>query len=371
MRAVARGTAASPAVREGQSQLSMAVYQRFESAVRSDAPARTPAEVIAPLAGSQRRSVRSRGKVLAEVRAHVGRCPRGFAGSRHRSPPRGIPGSTRKQAGLSGSRERSQDATSAATPLTLVCWSDKQTRMGDPNSYQSARKERQFHKVSRSSAYVQVADQLREKILGRAWQAGEPLPAERELADLFGVSRATIREALRHLQAQGLLVARGRTSSLLAASSESAVARFREALTHVVRLGDIPVADLVELRLAVEGAALARAARAPIEAHLEEARNALSIMTDPRVSMRAHRAADVQFHLALVAASGNQGMVSTMSAIRDSIQLRLSEALEKVSHTELRDKITAEHRALLRAVEQGHGARAVEVLRQHLEFYHT
>lgn len=243
--------------------------------------------------------------------------------------------------------------------------------MRELDSLQPARKRRQFQKVSRSSAYVQVADQIRQKILERSWQSGEPLPAERELAELFGVSRATIREALRHLQAQGLLMAGGRTSSLLAASNETAVARFREALTHVVRLSDIPVSDLVELRLAVEGAALARAARTPDEAHLEEARNALALMTDPRVSMRVHREADVQFHLALVAASGNQGMVSTMLAIRDSIQVRLSEALEKVPHTEVRDKIDAEHRALLRAVEQGHGARAVELLRQHLEFYHT
>jgi DNA-binding FadR family transcriptional regulator len=243
--------------------------------------------------------------------------------------------------------------------------------MGEPDSSQPSRKGRQFEKVARSSAYIQVADQIRQKILNRSWQAGEPLPAERELAELFGVSRATIREALRHLQAQGLLMARGRTSSLLAASSETAIARFREALTHVVRLSDIPVTDLVELRLAVEGAALARAARTPIETHIEEARTALAVMTDPRVSMRAHREADVQFHLALVAASGNQGMVSTMLAIRDSIQLRLNEALEKVTHTEFRDKIDAEHRALLRAVEQGHGARAVELLRQHLEFYHT
>lgn len=163
-------------------------------------------------------------------------------------------------------------------------------------------------------------------------------------------------------------MARGRTASLVAANSETAIARFREALTHVVRLSDIPVTDLVELRLAVEGAALARAARTPIEAHLEEARKALAVMTEPRVSMRAHREADVRFHLALVAASGNQGMVSTMLAIRDSIQLRLSEALENVPHSEIRDKIDAEHRALLRAVEQGHVARAVELLRQHLEF---
>src|SRR5207247_3195652 len=129
-----------------------------------------------------------------------------------------------------------------------------------------------FHSVSRPSIYMEVAGQIRRAILEGTMSSGERLPPERELARQFGVSRATVREALRHLQAQGLLAARGRTSPLETAGPAEAVARFREALVDAVRLQEVPLSDLVELRIAIEAGALARAGPAEIHARLEEAR---------------------------------------------------------------------------------------------------
>src|SRR3954471_9173050 len=113
-----------------------------------------------------------------------------------------------------------------------------------------------FRAVSRATLYVEVAAQIRAAILDGTMSSGEKLPSERELARQFGVSRASVREALRHLQAQGLLAPRGRTSPLESAHPDDAVGRFCEALTHVVQLRDVSLADLVDLRLAIETAAL-------------------------------------------------------------------------------------------------------------------
>ncbi|HST38442.1 MAG TPA: winged helix-turn-helix domain-containing protein, partial [Conexibacter sp.] len=63
-----------------------------------------------------------------------------------------------------------------------------------------------FSEVVRNPAYEQVAHQLREAILDGGFAPGDELPAERELCAQFGVSRTTVREALRALQAQGLAV---------------------------------------------------------------------------------------------------------------------------------------------------------------------
>src|SRR5438876_7256049 len=117
-----------------------------------------------------------------------------------------------------------------------------------------------FHSVSRPSIYMDVAGQIRRAILEGTMSSGERLPPERELARQFGVSRASVREALRHLQAQGLVAPRGRTSPLQSAGSDQAALRFREALTHVAQLRGVSLGDLVELRVAIEGAALRRAA---------------------------------------------------------------------------------------------------------------
>ncbi len=227
-----------------------------------------------------------------------------------------------------------------------------------------------FQPVARSAIYFEVAEQIRHAILDGSLGSGAALPPERELARQFAVSRATIREALRHLQAQGLLTARGRTSPLHAASPDAAAAHFRESLTRAVQLRDVRLADLLELRLAVESAALERAAAAPVESHLAEARAALGVMERPRVSWEEFFPADVAFHTALVAASGNQALVLVMLAAKDSIALLLDETMRERSFARVRERIVGEHRALLRAIERGNAAAAVRLLRAHVgEFY--
>jgi len=206
-----------------------------------------------------------------------------------------------------------------------------------------------FHSVSRPSIYMDVAGQIRRAILEGTMSSGERLPPERELARQFGVSRATVREALRHLQAQGLLAARGRTSPLEPAGP-----------------AEVPLSDLVELRIAIEAAALARAATAQITASLEEARVTLAVT--PRADVRPHELheADVAFHVALVAASGNRALLLVMLAVTDAIRLHLDEALRARSSAKMRFRIATEHRTILRSIERGAGAAATPHLRQHL-----
>jgi len=228
------------------------------------------------------------------------------------------------------------------------------------------RPQARFQSVTRATIYVQVAEQIRTAILGRSLASGERLPPERELAHQFGVSRATVREALRHLQAQGLLVARGRTSPLETAGAEAASTRFTEALANVVRLQDVPVADLVELRIVVELAAAPRAAASPVAAHMEEARAALATMERAETSAAQYHEADVAFHVALVAASGNHALRLVMLAVRESIRQRLDEAFEGRSFERARRRVTEQHRAILRAVERGDAKGAGRLLREHL-----
>src|SRR3982750_4820137 len=134
-----------------------------------------------------------------------------------------------------------------------------------------------FQSVVSSSIYTQVADQIRTAILDGSMLSGERLPPERALALQFGVSRATVREALRHLQAQGLLSPKGRTSPMLPADPDAALARFRGALSNVVQLRNVSLHELLELRLALETAALVRAAQVPVAEHLAEACAALEV----------------------------------------------------------------------------------------------
>jgi GntR family transcriptional repressor for pyruvate dehydrogenase complex len=229
----------------------------------------------------------------------------------------------------------------------------------------------QFERLDRVTMYEQVADRIRSAILARSLSSETGLPAERELAAQFGVSRTTVREALRHLQAQGLLSESGRTSPMRPADSETALARFRDALSLVVQLNRISLHELIELRLAVETAALVRAAQAPIAKHLEEARSALEIMAQPGVSQPAFYEADTAFHIALVAASGNEALRLIVLAVKDSVRLHLDEAMRGRVFAKVRPRVLEEHRSLLLAVENGKVKVVTALLRAHLEFYGT
>jgi DNA-binding FadR family transcriptional regulator len=228
-----------------------------------------------------------------------------------------------------------------------------------------------FQAVERSTIYVQVAEQIRDAILDRTISSGQRLPPERELATQFGVSRATIREALRHLQAQGLLAAGGRTSPMQANPS-GPVERFREALTNVVKLREVSLTDLIELRIAIESTALAGACAAPIATQIEEARRQLALMSDPEITIEAFHHADVAFHVALVAASGNEALHLVMLAVRDGIELHLDNALRARSFPKARVRLVAEHAALLAAVERKNPKQLTKLLGTHLAgFYGT
>ncbi|MSW51846.1 MAG: GntR family transcriptional regulator, partial [Actinobacteria bacterium] len=78
-----------------------------------------------------------------------------------------------------------------------------------------------FEEVVRRPVYQQVAAQLRAAILDGELQPGNVLPSERELGERFGVGRTSVREALRALQAQGLVVAAGPTAPLRVTAPEA------------------------------------------------------------------------------------------------------------------------------------------------------
>jgi DNA-binding FadR family transcriptional regulator len=231
-----------------------------------------------------------------------------------------------------------------------------------------------FQAVARDPAYEQVARQLRDAILDGALAAGEALPAERELCERFGVSRTTVREALRALQAQGLAVADGPTAPLRVTTPERlAAGPGRDGLVHLLRLGRVPVDDLVELRCALEAAAVAHVARARDQQALAPARAALEQMRAAGEDLAAVERADVRFHLALVQASGNRALELVMLAVRDSIEAHLHTALAALPEPRaVTRRLLREHEALLAAVDGGDVAEAEQLAREHLlRFYGT
>lgn len=229
-----------------------------------------------------------------------------------------------------------------------------------------------FQPVARRPVYEQVAGQVREAILGGELAPGSALPSERELCDAFKVSRTTIREALRSLQAQGLAVASGPTAPLRVVEAGAlSTDPLRDTLIHLHRLGRVPLTDLVGLRRALESAGARDAAKRRPAPDLTPALDQIAAMRAAGDDVRAFDVADVAFHLEILRASGNEALTLVMLAVRDSTSAHLLEllsAIEDPAHT-LR-RLIREHEGIVEAIARRDAEAAHRLSDEHIaRFY--
>jgi DNA-binding FadR family transcriptional regulator len=224
----------------------------------------------------------------------------------------------------------------------------------------------------RAPLAVLVSRRLRQAIVSGKVSSGAELPSEKELTRDLGVGRSTVREALRILKAQGL-VSGGETVSTRrprVSTGEALSLAAAQAMDNVVRLARVPLGDLVELRIVIEGAGVELAARAADES-LDEARAAIAAMKAPDVDLDAFRAADLRFHRTLASAAGNAAFPLVMGVLRSAISAHLGEALAREPDPrKAMKKLTREHEAILDAVATGNGALARTLVTRHIRAFY-
>ena len=222
---------------------------------------------------------------------------------------------------------------------------------------------------------VVVADQLRDAILSGELADGSPLPAEKELSGRLGVGRSTIREALRILQAKGLISV-GRDAGGPTVSAAGALPGAASAFENVVALQKIPLADLVQLRLVIEEAAL-RAAAVPNESPARDraiarAADALEAMDAAGDDAESFLRADVEFHSALIDASGNVAFSLVMDVLRYASAAHLRGTLaDEGNLPAMLVRLRAEHEAILYAVRRGHTNVAARAVHDHISGFYA
>jgi DNA-binding FadR family transcriptional regulator len=158
----------------------------------------------------------------------------------------------------------------------------------------------------RPPAYQVLADELRADITSGRLQPGERLPPEPELCVKTGVSRSTVREALRLLASQHLIVTtRGVTGGSFVAhpDAEQLADGLSASFTLLTNSAAVGLADLLELRRVLEVPAAGLAAMRRSDEHLVELHSALF---DPEVDdLDTMLAAHTAFHTAVAKATGN------------------------------------------------------------------
>jgi GntR family transcriptional regulator, transcriptional repressor for pyruvate dehydrogenase complex len=218
----------------------------------------------------------------------------------------------------------------------------------------------------RPPAYQQLADELRADITSGRLQPGERLPPEPELCVRTGVSRSTVREALRLLSSQHLIVTtRGVTGGSFVAhpDAEQLSEALSTGLTLLTNSAGIGLADLLELRRALEVPAAGLAAARRTDAHLTEIRSALfdPAVDDVDVMLQAHSA----FHSAVAKATGNP-LFELVT--RPLYHVSYGEDVVDALPDGYWPRIDADHRELLDCLRQADPAAATAAAGRHLDY---
>jgi DNA-binding FadR family transcriptional regulator len=213
-----------------------------------------------------------------------------------------------------------------------------------------------------------VAEQLLELVLDGTFPVGGPLPSESELAQRFGVSRLTVREAIRSLVPTRVIDVQQGRSSLVNPTSRWSPLDGRLLLARSRVDGDplLLPRRLLEARRAVEVAIVELAAQRRSEAQLERLRTLHEEMVEghSRGDATASAEADFAFHTALFEAADNvflealfEPLTSVLRAMRE----------ETSAVPEFRSHAVDRHAAILRAIEVGDPQAARVAMEDHLE----
>ncbi|WP_460990015.1 FadR/GntR family transcriptional regulator, partial [Sinomonas soli] len=219
-------------------------------------------------------------------------------------------------------------------------------------------------------AHDAVLRHIEDSLRAGELKLGDRLPGERALAEQFGISRASVRDAIRSLEVMGVVrsaTGSGPNSGTIVVSDPSSA--LGVALRMHVASHHLPVKDVVEARIMMETWSLEHAASAPWSPeHLDDARRLLEAMDDDALPSQVFTLLDSQFHVALSALAGNVVVSTMMESMREAIRGYIDDAVERRGGwDEAVDTLREQHRGIFEAVEARDGERSARLVREHIE----
>ncbi|AQU99540.1 GntR family transcriptional regulator [Desulfococcus multivorans] len=184
-------------------------------------------------------------------------------------------------------------------------------------------KDSTFRVARQSRIFQDVVDQIQEAILSGQFQTGDRLPSEREMREIFHVSRGTLREALRVLEQKGLIEVRlGVNGGAMVKAAM--VETLTESLGLMLRLRKISLDHLHEFREDIEGIVTAKAAARAADTDVEKLRGLLDeaerCVAGGIAQWRAFLNVDKKFHQTLARITGNPIYIFIHDMVHDNIQ---------------------------------------------------
>jgi GntR family transcriptional regulator, transcriptional repressor for pyruvate dehydrogenase complex len=237
-----------------------------------------------------------------------------------------------------------------------------------PGSMSSARPPSRATAAARGDASERIALEIRHLLVQNDLRPGDRIGTEQQLAAEFGVSRPTLREALRLLSSSQLIRAsRGPGGGIFVAStpSESMSRGLTESIATLLKTKSVSLGQLVDARLLLEVPLAGLAATNATAATVLKLGAAIMDADGHSPSSAEFMRADACFHRTIAAAAGNELMTAFTSWTLDVLQPSLIAAVGDALDGE---QVLGQHREILQAVRRHQPAAAERAMRRHLEY---
>lgn len=226
-----------------------------------------------------------------------------------------------------------------------------------------------FNEVQPHRGFDDIVMQIQESIFQGNLKPGDRLPNERELGGVFGVSRPTLREAIRSLEAAGYVeVRRGTHGGTFI--TEPKAEQVGQSLSALIRFRGATAQELAEFRSSFEGETAFWAAKRATENHKQRLREIVSQLEDvthnQQTPWEAFVDLDLAFHEELARATQNQIRVAVMLAIHDVIR-KNALIIGNVEDMKWREQQLVDLNEITLAVEGNKVEEAKRLMQAHVE----
>lgn len=226
--------------------------------------------------------------------------------------------------------------------------------------------------IARMRTHEQVIAEIENRLRSGSLRTGDRLPPERQLAEALNVSRGAVREALRILEAIGVVEA-GTGSGPSSGSTivTDGAGGFGLVLRMHLQAASISHDDLVEVRVVLERLAVRKAT---VETDADSIDRLRAIVEKMRTttSSAEYNELDMAFHIELATMSNNDLVTAMMTALRSTLRQAMVDAFGRLKDPEATmEMLTQEHAAIVDAVAKADGDEAARLVTSHISgFYH-
>ena len=217
-----------------------------------------------------------------------------------------------------------------------------------------------LYSIKRRRLHEDIVQQFHSLIRQGKLKHGDRLPSERDLAEQFKVSRSSVREAIRSLELQGLVVSKRGSGTFINADNLDSVLALMAATLNT---GGEHLSHVFEMRHLLEPPIAALAAQRATSEEMERLRQ---ILEQQRMQIEAGETgveSDTAFHFALASATHNTALIKVVSAIEDILQMSRDLSLQEPGRPQ---RSLASHHEILETIVAGDAERSQRAMEHHL-----